>query len=52
MGQKRQDKEGPKEKVQDNKESNQRCNDCFQCITNLIVLLVILDFICKALEEE
>lgn len=52
MGKKHRRKEEAKEKAQDKHQCHQKCNDCFQNITNLIAVLLIFQFICKALEEK
>lgn len=52
MSKKRRHKEKSKEQAQDKPRGNEKCKNCFQNITNLIAVLLILQFICKALEEK
>jgi len=51
MGKKRRHKEREKEQAQQH-QGLEQTNNCFQNIICLIIMLVILDFICKAMAEK
>jgi len=52
MSKKRRHKNNPRKQAQDKPQGNDKFNNYFKMIIILIAVLLILQFICKALEEK